>query len=291
MHPQKQDQHKIPQVYLRQFGYTNSNNQSCVSVLQEGETWTRQKSIKSFTAETNFFDIPSYDQEIVRMFEKLNCALETEFNAILADLDTSQQLSHKSYAYLVQLVVNLIGRSDYWRNWIKGLLRHENKEIFLKVILIPICKDWEDLKAIDKKPYYRLLVDGDPEEVINRVILYFMNHLLIRLELFEVVILQSKQQKPWFTTTNPVVVHHRPAPNEIIGKDSEIYFPLSPKYLVYFHFKGSDDQKNELRHFDTNKVYIATDEQNDHIQKEIILKNPAEFIIVCGELRYRYLKK
>jgi hypothetical protein len=31
-------------------------------------------------------------------------------------------------------------------------------------------------------------------------------------------------------------MHQRTQKNEIFNKDSEIYFPLSPKYLAYLHY-------------------------------------------------------
>ena len=66
-HP-NQDQHKVPQVYLKQFGYVDANNQWKVSIMERDSTFTRQKSIKSFTAKTNIFDLDSDDPTITRIF-------------------------------------------------------------------------------------------------------------------------------------------------------------------------------------------------------------------------------
>lgn len=44
--------------------------------------------------------------------------------------------------------------------------------------------------------------------------------------------------------------------------NSEVYFPLSPKYLAYLHFNNSIDKKKKLRQEKRNTVIVATDEQN-----------------------------
>lgn len=284
--PTNQDQHKIPRVYLRKFGYIDNNNQWKVSVINKDEKFTRQKSIESFTAVTNIFDINSDDPRIPRMFEQLNCDLENEYNNIISELENVRTLSSKSYAYLLQIIANFIIRSDVWRETIINILQSENKENFLKIILGHHCKDYNEFKKINEQPFYRILADSPPDEIINRVLIYFIDHLMLRLWHYEIIIIQSQDDKPWFTSTNPVVTHNRKGKFEIFAKESEIYFPVSPKYLAYLHYKGSDDKENELRSYESNKIYIASDEQNSNLQK-IIMDNPSEFAIIAGEFKFK----
>jgi hypothetical protein len=283
-HPE-QDQHKIPQVYLKKFGY-EEKGQWKVSVIKNGEKFTRQKSIGSFTAITNVFDIDSDDPRIPRMFERLNCDIENEYNNIVADIETNKKLSEKSYAFLLQLIANLIVRSDVWRDWALGLLKHENKQSFLKSILAHHCKDEEELMRIEERPFYRILVESKPEDVLNRVLIYFIDYFLIRLWHYEIVIIESQFKKPWFTTTNPVILNLKPKPFDIFSKESEIYFPLTPKHLLYLHHKDSLDKENELRQFETNRIYVATDDQTDKFQK-LIISNMAEYVIIEGQFKYK----
>jgi Protein of unknown function (DUF4238) len=286
----KQDQHKIPQVYLKKFGYRDINNQWKISVISRDESFTRQKSIESFYAVTNVFDINSDDPRIPRMFEQLNCDLETEYNNILKELEDNGMLSDKSYAYLLQLIANLIVRADHWRDWILGMLAHENKENFLQIIMGHHCKDYVDFQNIRQQPFFRILADSEPTEVVNRVLLYFIDHLMKRLWNYEITFIQSQDEKPWFTSTNPVVVHNRTKHIEIFAKESEIYFPLSPKFLAYLHFKGSDDKVNLLRTLTTNKIHLANDEQNVELQNTI-MANPSAFLLIAGEFKYRRFEK
>ncbi len=82
-----------------------------------------------------------------------------------------------------------------------------------------------------------------------------------------------------------IVFHNRTNSNILFEKESEIYFPLSPKFLAYVHFKGSNDKKNPLRNLTTNKIHIATDEQNIELQN-IIMENPSDFVIFAGKFNY-----
>ncbi|MDP3435110.1 MAG: DUF4238 domain-containing protein [Bacteroidota bacterium] len=286
MKPEKQNQHKIPQVYLKQFGYLDMNNQWRISAIRRGEKFTRQKSIESFYSVTSIFDVESDDPIIPRMFEQLNCDLETEYNNIIAELESDGTLSNKSYAYLLQLIADLIVRSDYWRDWILDMLNNENKENFLQLILGHHCEDFAEFKNIKQQPFFRILSESPPSEIVNRVLIYFIDHLMLRLWQYDITFIQSQKYKPWFTSTNPVVIHNRTENNEILAKESELYFPLSPKFLAYVHFKDSKDKENQLRYLTTNKIHIATDEQNSNLQNTI-MKNPSDFVIFAGEFKYR----
>jgi len=135
MNPKRQSQHKVPQVYLKKFGYKDFNNQWKVSVLKRGEERPMQKSIKSFTAEVNHFDIESDDPQIPRMFEKMNAILEGEYNNIVKEIDQDGKLSEKSVAYLLQFVAVQIVRSDKWRDQIMEFLGPDTRRNFLHMII------------------------------------------------------------------------------------------------------------------------------------------------------------
>lgn len=282
-------QHKIPQVYLRKFGYLTENNHWKVSVLKDGETWTRQKSIESFMAISNIFDIKSDIPNISGIFEEINFDLENKYNKIINDLEINKSLNEETYSILINFIANLICRADYWRDWVMGILNHENKENFLKITLSHITSDEDFLNKnveIEKETFYRILVDKRPEEIINRVLFYLFDYIIYRLKYFDVVIMQSQQDKPWYTSSNPVVLQNNFEHFEMLDKKCEIYFPLTPKYLAFLHYVDSKDKKNELRKLDNNFIHEASDEQTKIIINHII-KNPHEYLIIAGELKYK----
>lgn len=273
-----QNQHKIPQVYLKKFGYVTPNNQRKVSVLKRGESFTRQKSIGRFASAINIFDINSHDPRIQRLFEKLNGDLETEYNNIVSELERDGKITLKSRSYLTMLIANLIVRSDHWRSDILSLLESDVRIKFLKVILGHHCKDEVEFENIHQQEYFRAVAELPGSESINRVLIYFLDHLLLRLEHYQITFIQSRKQKPWITTTDPVVVHNRTSKFEILDKESEIYFPLTPQFLVYMHYKESSDQDNILRKYKSNIVTVASEEQNSKLQ-DIILSQEFDYMI------------
>lgn len=280
--PVRQNQHRVPRVYLKMFGYRNLNQQWMVSVMKQGERFTRQKSIGSFTAEVNLFDIDSDDPRIRRMFERINGDLETTYPVIMRELAQQNSLTERSVAYLLQLVANLIVRTDNWRDQILELLNSDVNERFLKSVVGHLCRDQAEFDRIEELDFYRILVDLTPAENINRVLLYFIDHLLVRLEHFDIVFLRSTPEKPWFTSTDPVVVHNRTHQYELFAAESEFYFPLSPELVAYFHFQGSADRENLFRTYQHNTIQQLNDEQIIALNRQII-DNVTNYLIFPGE--------
>lgn len=284
--PIHQKQHKIPQVYLKQFGYLHKE-QYKVSVLKIGEKFARQKSIESFLAEINLFDIDSANPEIERIFELFNGQLETEFPNIISDLEKDGKLSEKSISVLLHLISNLITRSDYWRSFVYEMLNSDLRENFLKITCAHLADSFEDL---EQKDFYRLMVDNPVDEIINRALLFFTDYLLQRIGHFEIVILQAQEGKPWFTSDNPVVLKNHTDKFEFMAKDSEIYFPINPKYLAYLHFEGAADKNNGLRILDSNAIHIVSDQQNWDLQ-QMILENADGFVIFSDQVKTKFDKR
>ncbi|MDQ7948454.1 MAG: DUF4238 domain-containing protein [Pedobacter sp.] len=281
----KQNQHKLPQVYMRRFGY-EINGHCKVSVLKMGERHTRQKSIESFLSDINIFDIDSDDPKIVQSFEDLNGRFETEYPNMISDLEKNGHLSEKSFAMLLQFIPNLIARSDTTRNLVTDLLCTDAKENFLKIICAHTAKSFEDL---EQKDYFRVLSDSPLDNnIINRVLIFFTSYLFQRTAHYSIVILESQEDKPWFTTDNPIIFENQIHKFEIMGKDSEIYFPLTPRFLIYLHFHGSDDKTNPLRQLENNKIYKVDDEQNIELQQKIMI-NAHQYVIINGEFKYKFL--
>lgn len=178
---------------------------------------------------------------------------------------------------------NFIVRSDIWRSRIYDILNSSVKTNFLKVICANYATSFQDLET---KDFYKFMVENPADEIINRALLFFTGHLLRRIEHYEIVILQSPDNKPWFTSDNPVILKNRTSKLEIMTKDSEIYFPINTKYLAYIHFKDANDKKNELRKSQSNTITLTTDWQHDEIQK-LIISNIDEYLIFSGELQHR----
>ena len=144
----------------------------------------------------------------------------------------------------------------------------------------------KSVEELIQKKFYRLMAENSADDIINRALLFFQEYLLRRIAHYEIVILKSQDGKPWFTTDNPIVLENRTQKFEFMTKESEVYFPLNSQYLIYLHFKDSDDKTNELRNLESNVIHVVNDEQNFDLQQKI-MQNAHEYVIIDGEFRYR----
>lgn len=291
--PPNQDQHKLPQVYLKEFGYLK-REQWLVSIINKGEKFTRQKSIGSFTAETNVFDIESEDDRFPRMFESLNCDLENLYHEMLKDLDDNNVVPDKCWEIIVQFTPNMMVRSDFWRNFVKGILESEHRNTFLEITISVLSKSYVDLQNLKEKEFYKLISNGEiTNSKLNKVLLLFLNYILHHLNPLKLIVLVAPDGKEFFTSDCPVNFK----PNQIEGKlglfsvDTEVYFPLSPKYLAYFHFEGSKNSNPILKKLKNRGIYkvieIMSEEEYDNLIQNEIIRASDEFIIVPKELKIK----
>lgn len=281
--PNNQNQHKLPQVYMRQFGYL-FKKQWKVSVIKIGEKFTRQKSIESFLSENNIFKIENSFESLENIFEYLNGMIENEYLNLISDLENHNKLSEKSTFILLQLIPNLLCRTDTVRNFIKDIVISDSKVNFLKMICIENHMKSEDLES---QKYFEVMVNEPISDgLINKILIFLSRYFQLRLLNYEVVILKSQEGKTWSTSDNPIIFENRYAKFDILTDDSEIYFPLNPKYLIYLHNKNSEDKSNNLRQKETNIVYEVNDEENNNLQRKILL-NAIEHVIVEGEFKYK----
>lgn len=287
--PPNQAQHKIPKVYLKQFGYLN-NEQWMVSVIQRGEDFSRQKSIDSFTAETNVFDIESEDERFPRMFESLNSEIENLYPEMLADIDEDEILPDKCWGIIVQLTPNMMVRSDYWRDIVRNILESKNKNGFLEIIISIHSKSYKDLNNLKKKQFYKVISEGKiTNSKLNRILLLFLNYLFHHLKELDLIILEAPTDKQFFTSDNPVNFNPNQEKGKLgfFSKNTEVYFPLSSKYLAYFHFRNSNTSNPILRKLKNRGVYkvtkVMSNKEYDNLIKKEIIEVPSKLLIAPGE--------
>lgn len=296
-YPPIQSQHKLPQVYLKQFGYLKGE-QWMVSILQKGERFTRQKSVGSFTAETNVFDIESEDDRFPRIFETMNADLENLYHEMLNDISDNSIIPDKCWEIIVQLTPNLMVRSDYWRDFVTGILETENKNAFLEITVSVHTKSIEELQDLKKKHFYKVISEGKvTQSKLNKIIMHFLNYIFHHLKTFDLIIIEAPEEKEFFTSDSPVNFKANQEEGQLglYSKNSEIYFPLSKKYLAYFHYQNSDKKFPSLRRLKNRGVYkakeVLTEDEYDKLIQEEILKASNRLIIFPGEMNHRIEKK
>lgn len=261
-----------------------SKDQWKLSVIKIGEKFTRQKSIESFLSETNLFKIKNLNENLENIFESLNGMIENEYLSFISELETQKEFSEKSSFIILQLIPNLLCRTDFIRDLVKKLLDTDSKINFLKMILIQNAKSIEDLE--NQQYYNEMICEPLSDDLINKTLIFLSRHLQLRLMSYEIVILKSQDDKPWFTSDNPIIFENIISKFDILLDESQLYFPLNPKYMIYLHNLKSKNKDNKLRTLETNKIYEVNDVENIELQEKIML-NAIEYVIIEGEFKHR----
>lgn len=274
--PDDQGQHRISQVYLRQFGYKDDNGKYWISVWKLGDEYTDRKSVKSFTKEVNIFDLPFDGKKSKRLFEELNCDIETYYPKIIQELDINSKLSDKSKAFLISLVVNFLCRTHPFRNTIKTFLESDLRELFITEITSFLPDKGRFLKSFTEKVR--------SEHHLNFTLLAVWYYFCKKLTSsnFDYVIIKDYQSRGWLTTDNPVVIKSNIDYHTLIAKETEIFFPISPTYCLYMDHMDYN-QCRILRGFHENEVIDSTEDLHEKIMN-ILWKNAYQFVLYPVDL-------
>lgn len=258
--PEFQNQHKLPQVYLKQFGFEKDGD-FWVSVLKVGTSKIQNILVSEFSAEINIFDLPFENDEIKRHYENLFNKVENRFRIILSNLKNQGKLIPKDKDYLNDFTANIICRTEPIRTFILELLKNnETREKFIKEITL-FSSDYDETK--------NLLDIFKIDYQLNLAIGTVMNHLVYVFSNFEKIIIKEKGGTGWLTTDSPVYIDYKDNHSWLIPVEAEIYFPLSKDYCLFMFHPKSENKENPLRKLKIDKVNIINFEMFDEIARKI----------------------
>lgn len=272
MQPEFQKQHKISQIYLKQFGYTDENGLDWVSVYKVGSGKTENLRICDFTTETNIFDLPFEDPEIKRHFEILSGKLENNYRTVILSLANQKRLTPQGKNLLNQFVANLLCRSDRFREFVKDILNDKNgRNVFLNEITI-FSENQNEFEVLQT-----ILKNIEKEKELNLVMCYVMNHLVYIFQRFKKVVLKHYKNNGWLTSDNPVHIERFGNCSFLIPIEAEIYFPLSKDFCIFMFNDKSEQNGNPLRKLKLDKVNIINFETYNQINRKMFLNDKAYF--------------
>lgn len=288
--PKYQGQHRISQVYLREFGYFK-DGKWYISVWDKSKNYTDNVLIENFTKETNVFDLPIFETiEERRHFENKSIIIENEYKKIINTIHRQQQLTPRHKDLLCHYVSNLMCRARPYRELFQRYLNDPIiKEAFLNEITMFVP---------EQLPILKTSLSNIPEEThLNYVTGHIMNFLVRVLRSFNFTILKDYGNRGWFTTDNPVIIETQEDPNELsdeyqwtIPVESEIYFPLSPDYCAFLYHPKSIKNSNPLRILKSNKVNQIDEEMHDKIC-HMIGAHTAHYFLFNQELESFFLDR
>jgi len=263
----KQNQHRVSQVYLKEFGYLTKSGQWKISTIEveslkiNKKKMFSQKSIASVTAGYNIFDLPEELLINPKSFEGLNGKIETLYPIIIKDLKNYSKLSELSEGTLIQFIPNLLCRVEPFRQLILSHLVSNNRLTFLKAMCVFQEEKGNDfIKSIEFLPI---------ESQLNSVCFVVMDNIMNKLSCFNYIILNEYENRGWITSDNPIVLVNNISHNSIFSIDTEVYFPLSKEFCVFFFRPNSKVKNNILRSFKNKSLINATEEIQEMIYEKI----------------------
>lgn len=275
----KQNQHRVPQVYLKEFGYRTKGGQWKISALEKkqfpqmkesNKIFYSQQNIKSVTAEYNIFDLDGGDPNGISGFEDLNGKLENWYPKIIGDLRRNNKLSDNSEGILIQLISNLLCRGEQFRELIDGFLNSESRLRFLQAMCCFLN---------DKGDGFINYLNSIPIELqLNPACVVVIDHILNKLSSFDYIILKDFNNRGWITSDNPVVLdNNRELGGSVFSVNTELYLPLSKDLCVFFSHSNAKNKSNQLRAFENKSVVNASQEIREMIYDKVRL-NSDKFI-------------
>lgn len=270
--PIYQKQHKVSQVYLKQFGY-KIDEEYWLSVYKMGNEKTENVLIKNFTTETNIFDLPIDDFEIKRHFENLSGEVESFYRTVISNLHNQKRLTPKNKDVLNHFVANLLCRTNPFRKYINDLLNDDETRNKLINEITMFSNDTEENKLV--------LDHFGKDFQLNLALGTLMNHLVSVFRNFKKVIIKDCDGKGWITTDSPVYLDYQGIYNWIIPLETEIYFPLSKDFCLFMYHPESEKKDNPLRELWIDKVNKIPFELFEKISMKIG-RDFDEYLIFCN---------
>lgn len=277
----KQSQHKVSQVYLRGFGYKTKSEQWKISTIDLAKLkgtnnfFVSQKSIETITVSDNIYDIQYCNNEWVKDFEDLNGKIETLYPLILNDISLNKCLSEGSESTLIQFVSNIICRNEVYRDFIFMSLNSPNRELFLKLV----CVFHEDKGS----SFIKGLNEVSSASQLNVVCFAVMDHILNKLATFNYVIIKGYSDRGWITSDSPVVADLLISKDSIFSINTELYFPLSKDYCIFFSHPNAKIKNSILRDVKHKSIIDGTEEIHDMVYNKI-RENAQNYIFFPGKV-------
>lgn len=270
MQSENQNQHRVSQIYLKQFGHF-IEGEWIVSVYKPGNAFTENLQVSKFTADFNIFDAPYGDIAFRRNFEILCSRVENFYPVIISNLKNQKQLTSKNAEVLCHFIATLLSRSVPFTDFIQMILKDEQA-----------CKRFVDEISMfnkNKEILEKILKIVPIHLQLNTILGTITAHLVEVLTHFNFLILEKPTDIPWMTTDNPVILDHKGNLEWLVSADTEIYLPLSRDFCLFGFHESADDKGNLLRKLKEGKVNKIDIEIFEMLQEKISL-NLSKYLVM-----------
>lgn len=283
------NQHLVSQVYLKQFGYLDKNNQWKVCVLEKSKfdimlsknkRWLSHKSIESFLSKEDFFDFTGlYNENFLKLLEQGSGEVETRYPHLLNQLKNYKKgLSKRAKETLVLFISNLYVRTSNFDLLYEGLAEVGALEKFKNECTLYLSES-------QKEAFKFEFLNQEFSTYENQKNLFrfmFWCYFAARLgEGFDYYIIEAADGCGWMTSDNPIALLKNMSDSSTLSKETEIIFPVNAKVLLLFRTPYSEDVSDFFRGFRPGKRTKASVEANTIIMN-IMSENAHHSVIIPG---------
>jgi hypothetical protein len=272
-HHESQKQHRVPQVYLKQFGF-EKDKIWYITIFDHAKNHTEDVSIKEFNYAINEFDLPSHDYKEKRHFELTAGKIEGMYKMVLNSIKNQRLLKQKHEDILRHFSSSLIVRSERHRSFFSEMLGDQKvRDRFLEeVTLFDKTNTPEDIKLA-----FSVLDSSMHLPLIQGIL---ANHLVRVFRSFNAIILKDFDNRGWFTSDDPVCIDYQDNYSWLIPPEAEIYLPLSRELCLFLYNDHVQTKNtNPLRKLKINKIHPLNEYTHDTITKKIILNRNKSLIV------------
>jgi hypothetical protein len=281
---QTQKQHRVPQVYLRKFGY-QKDGKWYISVINKinlkkkpltyDEIPFEQIEIADFNCSINEFDYPFHTFKEKKHYETTSALIEGKYPIVLNSIKNQKQLTKSHEDILRHFTASLICRAKLHRDFFANILSDDKTvdKILEEITMFDI-----DDKPVSIKVAFDYLKKEKRLALVQGII---TNHIVRVLRSFNSVILVDFNGLAWCTSDNPVYINYNENYSWVLPAEAEIYLPLSPEFCLFMFNPGSTTIKNSLRNLMVNRINTI-DKSTFWMITNRLIENTMDTLIVPG---------
>ncbi|WP_421873019.1 DUF4238 domain-containing protein [Marinoscillum sp.] len=264
-----QGHHRTNKIYWRGFAFKDLNRFDCLSICNLENFIIDNKPFLWLKKEAN-----QPGEMHIRYFEAFSSKSEKEYRKILRQIDEGK-FDEEMKPHLLSFICNLLIRQTSFQS--EHIAEGFKNTVLRKELINELVRYRHD-KVSAEKVFLQLQPNIAPTDELSPFVREIWNHLMAILNSFTLVILRAPSSYFWSTSDCPVSVDRMGCNDTLmIPIQSEIYFPLSRKYLAFLSNKNLSH--NQISKFPANTVSTCSHELYQSIIDNHIIPNANEYLI------------
>jgi hypothetical protein len=270
--PANQNQHRVPQVYLKQWGYKAADDRWYIFTIGKDSKQVKESRVDGFSTAINVFDYLTDDPGDKRHYEITAGEVEKKYNTVVRSIHHQKMLNSLHEDLLRHFIASLICRSEVFRDFFTVMLADNRRVDNILGEITTFETEVPGMLGFALKT----LEPGERMSLVQGIV---TNYFSKALRNFKSVILRDFNDLNWFTSDNPVHMDLQEDYNSIVSPDSEIYLPLSPSLCLFLFCEDTEKNANPLRRLPPNKIHDTEFETFQAVNRILIHNGVKELII------------